>query len=59
MSNCSNNNLIDLEGIEEFKNLERLICYNSKLTELPDLSKCKNLKELKCFVWIIYNYFLL
>ncbi|MCF8298112.1 MAG: hypothetical protein K9J13_11245, partial [Saprospiraceae bacterium] len=44
--NCSRKNLIDLNGIEEFKNLEILVCYYNQLTSLPDLSQCKNLKEL-------------
>jgi Leucine-rich repeat (LRR) protein len=40
---CTEWNLIDLNGIEEFKSLRRIECSNNKLTELPDLN---NLKEL-------------
>jgi Leucine-rich repeat (LRR) protein len=46
--NCSNCNLIDLNGIEEFKELEYLNCAYNRLTELPDLSNLKKLEELNC-----------
>jgi len=45
---CSYSNLIDLNGIEEFKNLEVLLCQDNQLTELPDLSQLKNLQYLYC-----------
>ena len=45
----SNQNLIDLNGIENFKDLEYLSCHNNKLTELPDLSNLSNLKWLYCY----------
>jgi len=41
-------NLIDLNGIENFKNLKYLRCFNNKLTELPDLSNLSNLEKLSC-----------
>jgi Leucine-rich repeat (LRR) protein len=46
---CKNSNLIDLNGIEEFENLEFLSCTQNKLTELPDLSSLTNLRELYCY----------
>ncbi len=47
--NCSNSNLIDLNGIEQFINLKYLYCRSNNLTELPDLSKLTNLRELNCY----------
>ena len=46
--NCSCSNLIDLNGIEKFKNLKTLYCHDNKLTSLPDLTQLKNLKTLSC-----------
>ena len=46
--NCGISNLIDLNGIEKFKNLKELYCRNNKLTSLPDLNQLKNLKFLYC-----------
>ena len=45
---ASDENLIDLNGIEQFTNLQRLICNSNKLTFLPDLSNLTNLKVLYC-----------
>ena len=45
--NCDNENLIDLEGIQEFKNLQVLYCYNNQLTIL-DLEGLDKLKTLDC-----------
>jgi Leucine-rich repeat (LRR) protein len=45
---CSDSNLIDLDGIEDFKKLEFLDCSYNKLTKLPDLSIFDNLKFLDC-----------
>lgn len=39
--------LRDLQGIEAFTNLEKLVCYNQVLTEL-DLSACQKLRYLDC-----------
>ena len=47
--NCSCSNLIDLNGIEKFKNLKTLYCHDNKLTSLPDLTQLKNLECLSCF----------
>jgi Leucine-rich repeat (LRR) protein len=44
---CDDCNLIDLDGIEEFKNLIQLDCSNNKLTELPDLSNLTKLENLR------------
>ena len=44
---CSNANLIDLNGIEIFTNLEDLYCDNNQLTSLPDLPS--KLKNLSCY----------
>ena len=47
--NCSDSNLIDLNGIEQFKNLKKLYCTNIQLTELPDLfNSLDTLEELYC-----------
>jgi Leucine-rich repeat (LRR) protein len=45
---CSYSNLIDLNGIEKFINIEALYCEHNKLTELHNLSNLINLKELYC-----------
>jgi Leucine-rich repeat (LRR) protein len=45
---CSHSNLIDLNGIEEFKNLRYIDCSNNELTELPDLSNLKGLENIRC-----------
>jgi len=45
---CSNSNLTDLNGIEEFTNLTHLNCYNNDLTQLPSLDKLVNLEYLDC-----------
>jgi Leucine-rich repeat (LRR) protein len=45
---CRSLNLIDIDGIEEFKNLKHIICNNNKLTKLPDLSNLIYLEELYC-----------
>jgi Leucine-rich repeat (LRR) protein len=45
---CSGSNLIDLDGIENFINLEYLDCENNFLTKLPDLSNLKKLERLNC-----------
>ena len=47
--NVGYQNLIDLNGIENFKNLKILYCTYNKLTELPDLSNLNNLKFLDCY----------
>jgi Leucine-rich repeat (LRR) protein len=44
--NCVDSNLIDLDGIEEFKNLIHLDCRNNQLIELPDLSNLTKLRIL-------------
>lgn len=44
---CSNRNIENLEGIEHFVNLERLICNDNKLDEL-DLRYNKKIKWLVC-----------
>jgi Leucine-rich repeat (LRR) protein len=46
--NCSDCNLIDLNGIEEFKSLRRIDCSNNQLIELPDLSNLKKLSGIFC-----------
>ena len=46
--NCSDDNLIDLDGIQEFKNLEILYCNNNKLTGL-DLEGLDKLWYLNCY----------
>jgi Leucine-rich repeat (LRR) protein len=45
---CSNTNLINLEGIDQFTNLKYLICHNNYLSILPDLSNLINLEKLYC-----------
>jgi Leucine-rich repeat (LRR) protein len=45
--NCRRqSNLIDLDGIEQFKNLKKLFCDNNLLTKLPELPN--SLKDLSC-----------
>ncbi len=44
----SDEGILSLEGIEIFKNLNKLYCYSNDLTEL-DLSKNKKLTIVKCY----------
>jgi Leucine-rich repeat (LRR) protein len=43
---CSNNNLLDLKGISEFNELEKLYCYKNGIKSLEHLNKSYNLNEL-------------
>lgn len=43
--NCSNSGITSLEGIEQFKKLEKLICYNNKITSL-DVRLPENIKVI-------------
>ena len=45
---CDNQYLIDLDGVQEFKNLKKLWCYGNNLTSL-NLKGLDVLKELSCF----------
>lgn len=45
---CSNKNLTDLIGIEEFVNLKFLFCSNNKIKSLKGLEKLSELVELYC-----------
>jgi Leucine-rich repeat (LRR) protein len=47
---CCQENLIDLNGIEEFKNLEQIYCSINELTELPELNGLVNLTIISCSV---------
>ena len=44
---CYNQNLIDLEGIQDFKNLQEIYCHGNKLTSL-DLEGLDKLQILWC-----------
>jgi Leucine-rich repeat (LRR) protein len=41
-------NLIDLDGIEDIKNLKYLDCSNNLISKLPDLSDLVNLEVINC-----------
>lgn len=45
---ASSKNILDLQGVEFFTNLEVLYCGDNKLTSL-DMSQNKNLKTLSCY----------
>jgi Leucine-rich repeat (LRR) protein len=45
---CNDSYIIDLNGIEEFRNLIELDCSYNNIDTLPDLSNCTNLKTLFC-----------
>ncbi len=45
---CSNKNLINLEGIENLSNLEHLNCGSNNLTNLKGVENLSNLKGLRC-----------
>jgi Leucine-rich repeat (LRR) protein len=45
---CSNQELIDLDGIEELKNLEKLYCGYNNLTDLKGIENSTKLKFLYC-----------
>jgi Leucine-rich repeat (LRR) protein len=49
MIECRDENLIDLNGIEEFISLRYLDCSKNNLLELPDLSSLKKLERLDCY----------
>ena len=44
---CDNENLIDLDGVQEFKNLKELSCRDNNLTSL-NLEGLDKLEELWC-----------
>ena len=45
---CYSANLIDLDGVQEFKNLKKLYCSYNKLTSL-NLEGLENLEYLSCW----------
>ena len=45
---CSNKGLMNLEGIENLRNLEFLFCDNNNLTELEEIENLRNLAFLTC-----------
>lgn len=46
--NCPGANLISLEGIENFKNLNYLNCSGNNISVLPDLAKLPKLQKFLC-----------
>lgn len=46
---CSGQRLTDLEGIEEFEDLEVLKCENNLITDLSPIQNLPNLKYLHCY----------